>query len=195
IRFFRNPKGHKPFPSQSDENFKVGTNEDGSSTLLKMGFAIDDFDYPKPTLLLEKLILTKSFFDKGLFVLDYFAGSGTTGHATIKLNRDDGGNRKYILVEMGEYFNTVTKPRIQKVIYTDNWKNGKPEDKKGISQMFKYQVLESYEDVLNNLQLPNKTNEALLSFEEQAQEEYLLNYMLDVETQDHLFNIQMFRNP
>jgi adenine-specific DNA-methyltransferase len=96
---------------------------------------------------------------------------------------------------MGTYFNTVTKPRIQKVIYTDNWKNGKPQDKAGISQIFKYQVLESYEDALNNLQLPNKTNEALLNFEEQAQEEYLLNYMLDVETQDHLFNVQMFRNP
>src|SRR5690606_2447102 len=116
-------------------------------------------------------------------------------------NREDAstgsapGNRKYILVEMGTYFNTVTKPRIQKVIYTDNWKNGKPQDKAGISQLFKYQVLESYEDALNNLQLPNKTNEALLNFEEQAQEEYILNYMLDVETQDHLFNVQMFRNP
>lgn len=138
---------------------------------------------------------------KHSYILDYFAGSGTTGHATIKLNREDAstgsapGKRKYILVEMGTYFNTVTKPRIQKVIYTDNWKNGKPQDKAGISQMFKYQVLESYEDTLNNLQLPNKTNEALLNFEEQAQEEYLLNYMLDVETQDHLFNVQMFRNP
>ena len=132
---------------------------------------------------------------KDSYILDYFGGSGTTGHATIKLNREDGGNRKYILVEMGTYFNTVTKPRIQKVIYTDNWKNGKPQDKAGISQMFKYQVLESYEDALNNLQLPHKTNEALLNFEEQAQEEYLLNYMLDVETQDHLFNVQMFRNP
>ncbi|WP_407406012.1 DNA methyltransferase [Chryseobacterium sp.] len=129
------------------------------------------------------------------YILDYFGGSGTTGHATIKLNREDGGNRKYILVEMGTYFNTVTKPRIQKVIYTDNWKNGKPQDKAGISQLFKYQVLESYEDALNNLQLPNKTNEALLNFEEQAQEEYILNYMLDVETQDHLFNVQMFHNP
>lgn len=148
---------------------------------------------PKPTKLIEKAFLL--FRENCAVYLDYFAGSGTTGHAVIKLNREDGGNRKYILVEMGTYFNTVTKPRIQKVIYSDNWKNGKPQDKVGISQMFKYQVLESYEDTLNNLQLPNKTNDALLNFEEQAQEEYLLNYMLDVETQDHLFNIQMFRNP
>lgn len=142
-----------------------------------------------------QLLLNATVDENKKYILDYFAGSGTTGHATIKLNREDQGNRKYILVEMGTYFNTVTKPRIQKVIYTDNWKNGKPQDKAGISQLFKYQVLESYEDALNNLQLPNKTNEALLNFEEQAQEEYLLNYMLDVETQDHLFNVQMFRNP
>lgn len=153
------------------------------------------FTYPKSIFtVIDCIDASLSNKNQGL-ILDYFAGSGTTGHATIKLNREDGGNRKYILVEMGTYFNTVTKPRIQKVIYSDNWKNGKPQDKKGISQLFKYQVLESYEDALNNLQLPNKTNAALLNFEEQAQEEYLLNYMLDVETQDHLFNVQMFRNP
>lgn len=128
------------------------------------------------------------------FILDYFAGSGSTMHAAISSNREY-SKYKYFGIEVNTYFNTVTKPRIQKVIYTDNWKNGKPQDKAGISQLFKYQVLESYEDALNNLQLPNKTNEALLNFEEQAQEEYLLNYMLDVETQDHLFNVLMFRNP
>src|SRR5690606_2932864 len=165
IRFFRQTLKHKPFPSQSDDKFTVGTNEDGSTVLLNLGFNKEDFDYPKPTELLEKLILTKSKFISNQLILDYFAGSGTTAHATIKLNREDQGNRKYILVEMGTYFNTVTKPRIQKVIYSDNWKNGKPQDKSGISQIFKYQVLESYEDALNNLQLPNKTNEALLNFE------------------------------
>ena len=96
---------------------------------------------------------------------------------------------------MGGYFDTVTKPRIQKVIYTDSWKNGKPQDREGISQLVKYQVLESYEDTLNNLQLPDKPSESLLNFDEQAQEEYLLNYMLDVESRDQMFNIQMFRNP
>ncbi len=60
--------------------------------------------------------------------LDYFAGSGTTGHAIIDLNRDDGGKRKYVLVEMGDYFDTVLKPRIQKVVYAREWKNGKPQE-------------------------------------------------------------------
>ena len=151
------------------------------------------FSYPKSIYAVRDTIKIMSPCD-GL-ILDYFAGSGTTGHATIKLNREDGGSRKYILVEMGGYFDTVTKPRIQKVIYTDSWKDGKPQDREGISQLVKYQVLESYEDALNNLQLPDKPSESLLNFDTQAQEEYLLNYMLDVESRDHLFNIQMFRNP
>ncbi len=153
------------------------------------------FSFPKSIYTVKDSLKAIEFGSINNYFLDYFAGSGTTGHATIKLNREDGGNRKYILVEMGTYFNTVTKPRIQKVIYTDNWKNGKPQDTAGISQMFKYQVLESYEDTLNNLQLSKSSRDGLFQFSEAAQEDYLLNYMLDVETQDHLFNIQMFRNP
>jgi adenine-specific DNA-methyltransferase len=93
---------------------------------------------------------------------------------------------------MGSYFNTVTKPRIQKVIYSDNWKNGKPQDKGGISQIVKYQVLESYEDTLNNLFLESKTQ---LDFSGKAKEEYLLQYMLEMESRDNLFNLEMFRKP
>jgi adenine-specific DNA-methyltransferase len=96
---------------------------------------------------------------------------------------------------MGQYFNTVTKPRIQKVIYTDNWKNGQPQDKGGISQMVKYQVLESYEDTLNNLQLQAPSEQGLLEFSPRAQEEYLLQYMLDIESREHLVNLAMFRKP
>ncbi len=151
------------------------------------------FDFPKSIETVKDALKLSTKYEE--VILDYFAGSGTTGHSTIKLNREDGGKRKYILVEMGTYFNTVTKPRIQKVIYTDSWKNGKPQDTLGISQMFKYQVLESYEDALNNLQLAKSNQAGLLQFGEEAQEEYLLKYMLDVETQDHLFNIEMFRNP
>lgn len=150
------------------------------------------FQYPK------SIFTVMDCIDAGLSnkncgnILDYFSGSGTTGHATIKLNREDGGKRKYILVEMGSYFNTVTKPRIQKVIYSDNWKNGKPQDKKGISQIVKYQVLESYEDTLNNLCLKQQTE---LEFKGKAKEEYLLQYMLEMESREHLFNIEMFRKP
>lgn len=170
--------------------------EDGraSTKILEQMFHKGVFDNPKSETILKRLLRFPSNIND--YFLDYFAGSGTTGHAVINLNREDEGNRKYILVEMGTYFNTVTKPRIQKVIYSDNWKNGKPQDKKGISQMFKYMVLESYEDALNNLTLQQTQNQqGALALNDKVKEEYLLQYMLDVESQDHLFNLNAFKNP
>ena len=158
-----------------------------------------DFSFPKSIYNVIEALKSHTVAFQDSIVLDYFGGSGTTAHAVIKLNRDltlTNNNYRYILVEMGEYFNTVTKPRIQKVIYTDNWKNGKPQDKEGISQMFKYFNLESYEDTLNNLQLkPNQAQQQLLDTNSNMQEEYLLQYMLDVESRDQLLNIEAFKNP
>lgn len=55
--------------------------------------------------------------------MDIFAGSGTTGHAVIDLNKKfPEGNRKYILIEMGAYFNKVTHQRVKKIIYSSEWK-------------------------------------------------------------------------
>ena len=172
-----------------------GDSHDSSSkgtNLLNNIVENNSFDYPKSlNTVVDFLNISTT---KNCVVLDYFGGSATTAHATIKLNREDQGNRQYILVEMGQYFDTVTKPRVQKVIYTDNWKNGKPQDTEGISQIFKYQVLESYEDTLNNLFLAQK-DLGSLGFDEDAQEEYLLQYMLNVESRDHLFNVEIFKNP
>lgn len=83
-----------------------------------------------------------------IIVLDFFAGSGTTAHAVINLNRADGGRRKYILMEMGEHFNTVILPRVKKVVYSDKWKDGKAQPGQGISHFAKYYDLEQYEDTL-----------------------------------------------
>jgi adenine-specific DNA-methyltransferase len=130
--------------------------------------------------------------------LDYFAGSGTTGHAVINLNREDGGKRKYILVEMGEYFDTVLKPRLQKVIYSKDWKDGKPVSRQGSIHLFKYMRLESYEDTLNNLSLQRTAEqEKLLQSNSALREEYLLHYMLDVETRESasLLGLDTFATP
>lgn len=166
------------------------------SKLLNSILANNPFDFPKSLYtVIESIDITT---DKKSIILDYFAGSGTTGHAVINLNREDGGNRKYILVEMGEYFNTVTKPRIQKVIYSKDWKDGKPVSREGSSHCFKYIRLESYEDTLNNLEIKKEAEqvEALL-FEESFNEGYMLNYMLDVETEESasLLNINKFEDP
>lgn len=130
-------------------------------------------------------------------ILDYFAGSGTTGHAVINLNREDGGNRKYILVEMGGYFDTVLKPRIAKVVYSEKWKEGKPIDRNtGISHCFKYIRLESYEDTLNNLRFDDNP-QRVLDENPSLKEDYMLHYMLDVETNgsQSLLNIDAFADP
>lgn len=110
------------------------------------------FSFPKSIITVKDVLKLSTKFND--ITLDYFAGSGTTGHAVIKLNKEDNSNRKYFMIEMGEYFDFVTKPRIQKVIYSDNWKGGTPQDKDGSPKhIFKYQVLEQYEDVLDNLQV------------------------------------------
>jgi len=132
-------------------------------------------------------------------IFDFFVGSGTSGHATINLNREDGGKRKYILVEMGDYFDTVLKPRIAKVVYSADWKDGKPIARHtGISHCFKYLRLESYEDTLNNLRFDeNPIRDKALSAKTALKEDYMLRYLLDVETRDSqsLLNIDAFADP
>lgn len=134
--------------------------------------------------------------NKNAIYLDFFGGSGTTAHSVINLNREDNGRRKFILVEMGSYFDTVTKPRIQKVIYSKDWSEGKPLSLEGISHCLKCLRLESYEDTLNNLAL-KKTEKQELALEANPnfKEGYMLNYMLDVESQDSLLNLDWFINP
>ena len=135
---------------------------------------------------------------KDSIVLDCFGGSGSTGHAVITVNREDKGKRKFILVEQGEYFTTVIKPRIQKVVYSPEWKAGKPiSDSAGTSHCFKVLKLESYEDTLNNLQLRRASaqGDLLNALPEQAKDDYLLNYMLDVESRGSLLSVDDFKKP
>ncbi|MFP3597233.1 site-specific DNA-methyltransferase [Chryseobacterium sp. SIMBA_029] len=148
--------------------------------------ALVDFPTQKPELLINRVLESTS--DKSDLILDYFNGSGTTSATALKMKR------KFIGVEMGSYFNSKLLPRIKKVLHGD--KNGvSKENNWNGGGLVKYQVLESYEDALNNLQLGKSSQDGLFQFSETAQEDYLLHYMLDVETQDHLFNIEMFRNP
>ena len=146
---------------------------------------------PKPIEFMQRI----NYLHKcqGAWMLDYFGGSGTTAHAVIDLNRQDGGHRKYILIEMGDHFDTVLMPRVQKVVYSPDWKDGKPTAAgKGISHCFKYLRLESYEDALNNLQVDGTKGAAFAGVGD-----YFLKYMLDVETKGSpsLLNVESFANP
>jgi adenine-specific DNA-methyltransferase len=141
--------------------------------------------------------------------LDFFAGSGTTGHAVINLNREDGGRRKFILVEMGDYFDTVLLPRLKKITFSPEWKDGKPvgipssDDLERGPRVIKVIRLESYEDSLNNLETSRNADQQGLLDLASAQgadglkEQYLLRYMLDVETRgsQSLLNVQAFSDP
>ncbi|MFZ4525799.1 MAG: DNA methyltransferase [Chlorobium sp.] len=153
----------------------------------------------KPIAFLAHLLeLAGIYTDPNALVLDLFGGSGSTGHAVINLNREDKGQRKYILIEQGEYFETVLKPRIQKVVYSADWKDGKATaPQTGISHAFKVLKIESYEDTLNNLQLRRtpKQQELLDSLPKSAQEEYLLRYLLDIESRGSLLSVEHFNKP
>lgn len=151
---------------------------------------------PKPTELVERcaMLLTNGTG----YVLDYFAGSGTTGHAVINLNREDGGRRNFILVEMADYFDTVLLPRIKKVTFTPEWKDGKPkrmataEETERSPRIVKYIRLESYEDALNNIAFGENSGQQAIQFED-----YLLQYMLKWETRrsETLLNIEKLARP
>ena len=155
------------------------------------------FDYPKSVLLIEKLLY--SCMGSNGLILDYFGGSGTTAHSVINLNNDDAGTRKYVLVEMGGYFDTILIPRIKKVVYSTEWANSRPSKRRsGCSHAFKYLRLESYEDTLNNLSLQTDPARDLAVANNPAlRQDYVLNYWLDVETQGSpsLLNVAAFRDP
>jgi len=104
-----------------------GSTYDGKRELKEI-FDIDEnmeelFPNPKPSLLVKTLVQLAS--DKDSIVLDSFAGSGTTGHAVLDLNKEDGGNRKFILIEMeDEIAKNITAERVKRAIKKYDYKDG-----------------------------------------------------------------------
>ncbi|MCM3053886.1 DNA methyltransferase [Caldibacillus thermoamylovorans] len=175
---------------------KYSANSYGSALLTAMNIP---FDYPKSIYtVIDCVKAGLSDKDSGI-VFDFFAGSGTTGHAIIRLNNEDKGARKYILAEMGNHFDTATKPRVIKAIYSDDyngvagWKKGKPISRRGNSHAFKYIRLESYEDTLNNIVLSGGNYDLLGA----AREDYILSYMLNTESSGSasLLNVEKLDKP
>ena len=118
---------------------------------------------PKPLRLIGDFIEIGG--ERGGIVFDYFAGSGTTAHAVIDMNREDNGRRKFVLVDAGDHFNTVLLPRVKKVIYSPEWQDGKPsrqattEELEHGPRLVKYQRIESYEDTLENIEFAGPDEE------------------------------------
>lgn len=155
------------------------------------------FDFPKSINLVEKCIGLTTSANRNHVVLDYFSGSGTTAHAVINKNRTDNGDRKFILVEQGEYFETATKPRVLKASYASKWEKGSPvELDNDTPKIIKVMRLESYEDTLNNIQL-NRSQEQqeLLDLDSDFKEDFQLNYMLHLDSRESLLSTEDFRKP
>jgi len=189
-------KAEKPFKTVWDDP-KYIAGDYGTKWLTDLGLKVKEDLYPKSIHTVEDSIYALS--DANSAVLDYFAGSGTTGHAVIKLNRDGGGSkRRFILTEMGEYFSTVTLPRIKKITFTPEWKDGKPkrmatqEEAERSPRFVKYMRLESYEDALNNLEFDDASCQKALEFDD-----YILKYMLKWETRasETLLNVEKLARP
>jgi adenine-specific DNA-methyltransferase len=179
----------------------VGFTRDGTTELTNL-FSVDvPVSFPKPSYTIS--ILVEQASEQDSLVVDYFAGSGTTAHAVMNLNREDGGKRKYVLVEMADYFDTVLKPRIQRVAYSDKWKDGRPVvngqaqlfASAGQAHMFHYVRLESYDDVFHNVRFHAKSGPQL-SFLEQLPD-YFLSYKLEHESEGSpgLLDLRQFQRP
>lgn len=126
--------------------------------------------FPKPVNFIKDFVAqTTSNTD---IILDFFAGSGTTAHAVLELNKEDGGNRQFIMVEQMDYIETVTCKRVQKVIE----QNG--------NSSFIYLELKKYNQAFIEQIEVAKDTETLLQIWEQMKAKSFLNYNVDIKKQD-----------
>ncbi len=115
LKRFRSEVRDGVVPSTWWDRKLAGDNQKARREVKKIFQELDNpFDSPKPVSLI-KLIL-KIASDQDSIVLDSFAGSGTTAHAVLELNREDDGNRKFILIETESYADSLTAERIRRVI-------------------------------------------------------------------------------
>ena len=93
---------------------ETGHTDEAKKEMLAIFDGKATFDTPKPHRLIEFVLKVAGTQDA--LILDSFAGSGTTAHAVLNMNKADGGHRKFILVEMGDYADTITAERVKRVI-------------------------------------------------------------------------------
>lgn len=194
-RNYMNEDGKLPSTWWDDAKYAAGSH---GTNLLTNLFGRRVFDFPKSVYAVEDCLRVCDLPADDGIVLDFFGGSGTTAHAILRLNRADNGSRRYVVAEVGNHFDEVLLPRIKRSVYSSEWSDGKPEGGETSSHAFKYVRLESYDDALNNLEL-NRTDQqaSLLDKDDDLREQYILSYMLDVESRgsQSLLNVDSFRNP
>lgn len=107
--------------------FEVGHNQEATKEVRKLGFENASQHSPKPVRLIERCINLVCEPNENALIMDPYAGTGTTGHATLSLNHRDGGNRQFILIEQGipsdRYCRTLTAERVKKAIKENEFEN------------------------------------------------------------------------
>ena len=101
-------------PTNLWEYTDVGHTDEASKEIKSIFNGKSTFDTPKPRRLIEFVL--KVAGSENALILDSFAGSGTTAHAVLNMNKADGGHRKFILIEMGDYADSITAERVKRVI-------------------------------------------------------------------------------
>ena len=165
---------------------KFGSTKQGTDRIENL-FGERVYNFPKSVELISFLVGLPTGRDD--FILDFFAGSGTTAEAVMEINKQDGGHRKFILVDLADFFDLVTLARVKKVAYSFDWKKGKPQSTNGPGGFFKCHYLEQYEDALENIQLGQRTLEEF--------GDYFVKYMLGFESRNSatLLNIDDMQDP
>ena len=170
------------------DKVEYSARDSGTRVLRDMLGRSQPFDFPKAITAVEDCLRVCGLDDDET-ALDFFAGSGTTGHAVINLNREDGGCRKVVLIEMGSHFDTVLLPRLKKATFTPEWKDGKPtrfataEEMERGPRIMKVVRLESYEDALDNIEF-NAAAAPGAELGLDFRHDYELRYALDWESKD-----------
>jgi adenine-specific DNA-methyltransferase len=169
----------------------AGHNQDAVRDLQAL-FRQNPFRNPKPLKLLRRILS----ICQGDLVLDYFAGSGTLGHAVIDERREGAGRRRFILAEQGAHFETVLRPRLTKALHAGKWKEGRPERRDFVSGMVQVLRLESYEDALDSVELVRTEQQAsLLESADGVARDYFMRYLLPTEGRERLRDPKLFREP
>lgn len=121
IKYYAEGRTKRPSPLWTE----IEGNKKASRDVRAIFGRNDVFDYPKPIEMIERIISIANIKENDI-VLDSFAGTGTTAHAVLNMNKADGGNRKFIMIEMMDYADSITAERVKRVI------NGYGEGKKAV---------------------------------------------------------------
>jgi adenine-specific DNA-methyltransferase len=161
-------EGRKSKTIWTDSKYDASSN---GTILLKNLFDGEKlFSYPKSLHTVKDTLLL--FTDSKDIILDFFAGSGTTAHAVLDLNKEDGGSRKFIMIEQMDYVETVTSKRVQKVIQQND------------DGDFVYLELKKFnQSFIEQIEVAADTA-ALMVIWEQMKERSFLNYNVDIKKQD-----------